>query len=462
MNNERELLMQLLQSTGQKLASSESSIQPQSTKITNLLNSRASVQKKKHKYDNTNRKRNTNEQNTIEPKRSRLEQKFSTEEIQSIFQNVFCCSATCIAKFTYVEIENIRLSCYAQNETIYISGLLSTFTKSCNGGTQYQLLHRNICFHAFLKILGISKNKFARILHDPMYVDIDRRKYKLGSKYIQCKTWFEEYLDCNADKMPDSGEYKICMYVSWRKLLHDMNADFKAKNMDVVSKGTFQDVRSEYMLTRARVTDHFICKVCVYFKEARRQAKLNKDKAKYDHLTKLFDEHLQEQSLEREEYAYEKAFAQLHPDKSKSIIIDSATGKNFPSKQILPKSIWPTKDLPQLSFTGILDHNAELLHLYYRLDGNFHYDPNYILTVMILYLQQLRVKGKLPNRLHKQEDNCGKDNKNKFQLAFDALLVLLGIFSEVMTSYLIVGHTHEGLSFCNPFFFASPHCIFCN
>ncbi len=28
------------------------------------------------------------------------------------------------------------------------------------------------------------------------------------------------------------------------------------------------------------------------------------------------DEHLQEQSLEREEYAYEKTFAQLYPDKS--------------------------------------------------------------------------------------------------------------------------------------------------
>lgn len=465
MNNERLLLQQLLQSTGQELASDISSIQPQQSRISKLLNSRVPVQKPKHKYDSSGRKRNaTSITNTSEPKRSRLQQKFDIEEIQHVLQDVFCCTATCIANFTYNDIENIRLACYAENEVVYITGLLSTLKESSNGGTQYQLLHRNVCFHAFLKILGVSKNKFARILQDPMYIDIDRRKYKLGSKYIQCKTWFQEYLDCNADKMPDSGEYKICMFVSWRKLLLNMNADFKAKNIDIISKGTFQDVRSEYLLTRARITDHFICKVCVYYKEARREAKLKKDKVLYDKLTIQYDKHLEEQSLEREEYAAEKTYAKLHPDKSKSAIIDSATGKDFPSKQILPKSIWPTKDLPQLSFTGILDHNAELLHLYCRLEGNFHYDPNFILTVQILYLQQLRAKGRLPDRLHKQEDNCGKDNKNKFQLAFDALLVHLGIFSEVMTSFLIVGHTHEGLFliFFFHFFVAFILHFFCN
>lgn len=446
MDSERFLLQQLLQSTGQQLASSASAVQLQKDKITDLLKSRTPLLPQNHKNDNSARKRKTKTiENASESKRSRLEQKFDVEAIQHVLQDIFCCSASCITNFTFSEIESIRLACYAKDENIYISGLLSTFTETNNGGTQYRLLQHNVCFHAFLKIIGISKNKFATIIHNPMYIDIDRRKYKLGSKYIQCKTWFQEYLNCNVDKMPDTGEYKICMYVSWRKLLCDMNADFTVKHMEQISKGTFQDVWNEYILTRARITDHFICKLCVYFKEARRQAKAKKDKVLYDKLTIQYDGHLEDQSLEREEYGTEKTYAQLHSDISKSIIIDSATGKDFPSKQILPKSIWPTKDLPQISFTGILDHNAELLHLYCRLDSNFHYDPNFILTVLILYLQELRAKGKLPDRLHKQEDNCGKDNKNKFQLAFDALLVHFDIFSEVMTSYLIVGHTHEGL-----------------
>lgn len=49
-----------------------------------------------------------------------------------------------------------------------------------------------------------------------------------------------------------------------------------------------------------------------------------------------------------------------------------------------------------------------------------------------------------------QADNCGRENKNKFFLSFMALLVAKRIVKEVLISFLMVGHTHEGknISLC--------------
>jgi hypothetical protein len=47
--------------------------------------------------------------------------------------------------------------------------------------------------------------------------------------------------------------------------------------------------------------------------------------------------------------------------------------------------------------------------------------------------------------LYLQADNCFKENKNKFVLAFCALLVLIGWFHDVYLSFLPKGHTHEDI-----------------
>jgi thioester reductase-like protein len=41
------------------------------------------------------------------------------------------------------------------------------------------------------------------------------------------------------------------------------------------------------------------------------------------------------------------------------------------------------------------------------------------------------------------DDNCGRENKNRFVLALCCLLVELGIFRKIKISFLMVGHTHE-------------------
>ena len=40
-------------------------------------------------------------------------------------------------------------------------------------------------------------------------------------------------------------------------------------------------------------------------------------------------------------------------------------------------------------------------------------------------------------------DNCGRENKNRFVLAFAYVLVHLGIFTKVKLNFLPKGHTHD-------------------
>jgi hypothetical protein len=47
-----------------------------------------------------------------------------------------------------------------------------------------------------------------------------------------------------------------------------------------------------------------------------------------------------------------------------------------------------------------------------------------------------------------QKDNCVKDNKNRYLLAFLSLLMAKEVVEEVKLEFLVVGHTHEDIDGC--------------
>src|ERR1700728_3004068 len=70
-------------------------------------------------------------------------------------------------------------------------------------------------------------------------------------------------------------------------------------------------------------------------------------------------------------------------------------------------------------------------------------NPNLILTCFYLYiLKHFQYSASHPPILWLQSDNCFKENKNRWMLAFSTWLVHLGWFQEVMISMLPPGHTH--------------------
>lgn len=54
-------------------------------------------------------------------------------------------------------------------------------------------------------------------------------------------------------------------------------------------------------------------------------------------------------------------------------------------------------------------------------------------------------KGTLPSKLCLQMDNCARENKNQYVLAYLSWLVQRQVFQEVELSFLPVGHTHEDI-----------------
>ena len=63
------------------------------------------------------------------------------------------------------------------------------------------------------------------------------------------------------------------------------------------------------------------------------------------------------------------------------------------------------------------------------------HDANLVLNILV---ELLKMREFLPDVLFLQLDNTARENKNKYVLAFLALLVEEGIFSEVWNSYFVI------------------------
>ena len=109
-----------------------------------------------------------------------------------------------------------------------------------------------------------------------------------------------------------------------------------------------------------------------------------------------------------------------------------------------------------MAVVGVLIHGRGAYA--YHVDGRFSHDANLILTVLLSALNHLCETTALPKHMHLQMDNCARENKNRFVLAFMSMLVQLNIFETVQRlfssiviplkvelSFLPVGHTHNDI-----------------
>ena len=106
-----------------------------------------------------------------------------------------------------------------------------------------------------------------------------------------------------------------------------------------------------------------------------------------------------------------------------------------PSKSM--NTIWRIKT----HLTGVIVHGQRDAYGYFDL-GQYPHDSN--MTISIL-MNVLNAYETLPPTLYLQLDNCGRENKNRFVLAFLSMLVERGIFRKVKLGFLMVGHTHEDI-----------------
>ena len=102
-----------------------------------------------------------------------------------------------------------------------------------------------------------------------------------------------------------------------------------------------------------------------------------------------------------------------------------------------------TKNLLQTHVTGVMLHG---IRTFMFIDNHeWPHDSNWTMNCLLYALtKEFQTPQKLPPTIYIQLDNCGRENKNKYFLAMMMILVKKGIMKEVLMSFLMVGHTHEG------------------
>ena len=104
------------------------------------------------------------------------------------------------------------------------------------------------------------------------------------------------------------------------------------------------------------------------------------------------------------------------------------------NKTNLPSLVRVTKSCQNLwclrtHLTGCLVHGVGAFNYFDFLQWS--HDCNLTLCTLMETLLQIAARQPLPYRLLIQMDNCVRENKNKYVMAFCAILVELGIFTEV-------------------------------
>ena len=117
-----------------------------------------------------------------------------------------------------------------------------------------------------------------------------------------------------------------------------------------------------------------------------------------------------------------------------------------------------TKELSNLlklknHLTGVIITNGKFendrVYKVFVNNDQFTQGSNKTISIMFEILASVQTElKKLPRKLMIQSDNCGKDLKNQYVLAFYYLLVELDIFDEVLVSHMPPGHTHNDVDFC--------------
>ncbi|XP_053381351.1 uncharacterized protein LOC123565970 [Mercenaria mercenaria] len=160
----------------------------------------------------------------------------------------------------------------------------------------------------------------------------------------------------------------------------------------------------------------------------------------------LKEEHNERQMMERKYYYGKREASRKNPASFLSLIVDGMDQSktnlpHFTGRK--PKSI-NGADLLKTHITGVINHGHGGFHTYVDVN-EYPHDPNLTINIILKTLKRTAQmhENTLPPVCYIQADNCARENKNRYVLAFCELLVAEKIFNEVHLSFLYVGHTHE-------------------
>lgn len=407
--------------------------------------------KKKRQYLMKNRRARDNS-NEAKKKRKLVDR----EEIMKVI-DADCCKEQCNKRFDFRSIELTReyLSCL--NELQKLNFMVSEI-RDING-TKLVINGVNVCQTFFVKYYGISNNKYyaakksIQTEGNVKYVTNSKTEGTMKEFVI---SWLTAYLSrVTIDYLPGKNPVRRVPFVEWSDLYKEMVAECALNNAKIPSLDLFRKVRRSNFsdVVRMRATQIGKCSTCLQLKSSIFKCQHKKPKTSEEfrlkeeemqNLERKYKAHLELCDMERRVYQVTKINAVQCRHEYLSIIIDSSSNVTIPHLSEKPKT-WSSLQLLDICITGLLDHTNSYMKLYVCPSKSFAHGANKPMTIVYQHLTYLAAKGPLPPTLRIQLDNCYRENKNRYMLAFLAHLVQLRVFKEIILSFLVVGHTHEDI-----------------
>ena len=260
----------------------------------------------------------------------------------------------------------------------------------------------------------------------------DRHCLQLPS-YLDIKTMFGIYVE--RTKIP---EERVCE----REFYLIFNSFFgnSSRMLDSLPRIVFQPFHT-----------HPVCNSCSRINDLRKRVNTEVD-AKYAETRKRM--HMCEIRRKYLKFTIRRELSIRYPDDYLHIGLDDMDQAKLQSPYFCQK----TKELSNLlklknHLTGVIITNGKFendrVYKVFVNNDQFTQGSNKTISIMFEILASVQTElKKLPRKLMIQSDNCGKDLKNQYVLAFYYLLVELDIFDEVLVSHMPPGHTHNDVDFC--------------
>jgi hypothetical protein len=248
----------------------------------------------------------------------------------------------------------------------------------------------------------------------------------------------------------DPTKPHIYMPFAHRQAVHDLFESEQREDdeADICSPSYFNYVwGNDPGLKHIRLRKHIrfaLCPLCVKYMSARYHTMAEVDRTK---LKAAEFAHSRFVRAERQAYYNRRRMACLYKKEYFSVIIDGAdqAAYSMPHFTMLDKDTSQAMRIRNHLFGAIVHGRA--LYGFSYLD-NCKHGTNLTIEALhrVLIKEWIRGgKGRLPRVLFLQLDNCSKQNKSQYLIAYLGLLVGWDVFEEVILSFLPVGHTHEDI-----------------
>lgn len=149
-------------------------------------------------------------------------------------------------------------------------------------------------------------------------------------------------------------------------------------------------------------------------------------------------------SAERLKYKCKRDRARRKPQDYCSIIVDGA----YQSALRLPHFTTTNGTRGQamkVKLVGVLEQKVENCLRFYTITEENKKGANHIVECIRRFLFEKHTKSPVPPPFFIQLDNCTPENENRYLMVYFACSVTWGVFQEVITAFLLVGHTQENI-----------------